>query len=78
MNAKPTTYETITEMKDSGHWDFCMATFPKAWSLDFYYRIYTLVLEHYPSKPYGYAQAIASNPLITSKLGGVFADLQQS
>ena len=71
-----TTYETIRRMKSGNEWDFCLATFPKAWTLDFYYRVYELVLQYYPSKPYGYATQLVSNSQIISKLGGVFAGIE--
>ena len=68
-----TTYETIRRMKSGNEWDFCLATFPKAWTLDFYYRVYELVLQYYPSKPYGYATQLVSNSQIISKLGGGYS-----
>ena len=64
------TYQTIKRMKTSSDWDFCLAHFQKAWTLDFYFRLYELVLTYYPERKYGYAKEMARNDLIISKLGG--------
>lgn len=72
------TYQTIKRMKTSSDWDFCLAHFQKAWTLDFYFRLYELVLTYYPERKYGYAKEMARNDLIISKLGGVFADFAKS
>ena len=70
------TYQTIKRMKTSSDWDFCLAHFQKAWTLDFYFRLYELVLTYYPERKYGYAKEMARNDLIISKLGGYSQTLQ--
>ena len=60
-------------MKTTNEWDFCLAHFDKAWTLDFYFRLYELVLRFYPDKEYGYAVKAACNPLILNELGGGYS-----
>ena len=50
-----------------------MAMFDRAWTLDFNYRLYCLVLKYEPQKGHGYATRIASNNQIIGQLGGIYS-----
>ncbi len=78
MIQNETTYETIKRMKSTNEWDFCLAHFDRAWTLDFYFRLYELVIKYYPKRKYGYATKAVANPLIINELGGVFADFEKT
>lgn len=60
-------------MKSTNEWDFCLAHFDRAWTLDFYFRLYELVIRYYPERKYGYATKAVANPLITNELGGGYS-----
>ena len=65
-----TYYEAIYELKEAGLWIDCMAMFDRAWTLDFYFRLYQLVQQYEPEHKYGYAQRIVSDSMIISQMGG--------
>ena len=65
-----TYYEAIYELKEAGLWMDCMAMFDRAWTLDFYFRLYQLVQQYEPEHKYGYAQRIVSDSMIISQMGG--------
>ena len=73
MIQNETTYETIKRMKSTNEWDFCLAHFDRAWTLDFYFRLYELVIKYYPKRKYGYATKAVANPLIINELGGGYS-----
>lgn len=56
-----TYYQFITLQQEAGLWELCMKAFPKAQTLDFFYRIYQIVLEDEPERKYGYRKRICSN-----------------
>ncbi len=65
-------YQLISELKAHQQWASCLALFDRAWTLDYYYRLYSLILKYEPQRKYGYKQRILGNPLIISQMGGVF------
>ena len=68
-----TYYQAITALINAELWEDCMAMFDRAWTLDFYYRLYRLVLKYEPQKTRGYAPRIASNNAIIGQLGGIYS-----
>ena len=68
-----TYYDAITAQINAGLWEDCMAMFDRAWTLDFYYRLYCLVLKYEPQKKRGYAPRMAANNDIIGQLGGIYA-----
>ena len=72
---KKTYYEAISAQIEAGLWHDCMAMFNRAWTLDFYYRLYTLVLRYEPGRTYGYAQRIVDNTQIISQMGGAWREI---
>ena len=68
-----TYYDAITAQINAGLWQDCMAMFNRAWTLDFYYRLYCLVLKYEPLKSHGYAARIAADNRISHLLGGVYS-----
>ena len=73
-----TYYQAILESKNAGLWADNMVMFDRAWTLDFYFRLYQLVLEYYPDKPYGYAAKMVRNPLIISQMGGGIRSIEKT
>ena len=69
---KKSAYQLISELKAQKQWASCLALFDRAWTLDYYYRLYSLILKYEPQRKYGYKQRILSNSLIISQMGGVF------
>ncbi len=66
-----TYYDYIAEQVAAGLWTKTQAVFGSyAQTLDFYFRIYNLVLKYEPQKTYGYASRIAANETIYSQIGG--------
>ena len=65
-------YQLISELKAQHLWASCLALFDRAWTLDYYFRLYSLILKYEPQRKYGYKQRILSNSLIISQMGGVF------
>lgn len=56
-----TYYQFISLQQEAGLWEHCMHAFPKGETLDFYYRIYQIVLEDEPDRKYGYCKRICYN-----------------
>ncbi|MEE1070207.1 MAG: hypothetical protein U0K81_07045 [Paludibacteraceae bacterium] len=69
MNEK-SAYQLISELKAQQQWAACLALFDRAWTLDYYYRLYSLILKYEPQRKYGYKQRILGNSLIISQMGG--------
>jgi hypothetical protein len=69
---KKSAYQLIGELKAQQQWASCLALFDRAWTLDYYYRLYSLILKYEPQRKYGYKQRILGNSLIISQMGGVF------
>ena len=69
---KKSAYQLINELKAQQQWASCLALFDRAWTLDYYYRLYSLILKYEPQRKYGYKQRILGNPLIISQMWGVF------
>jgi len=66
-----TYYDYVKEQIQNGTWIKTQAAFGRnAIALDFYFRVYQLVTEFYPGKPYGYAERFVRNELVLNKLGG--------
>ena len=53
-----------------------MTMFDRAWTLDFYYRLYCLVLKYEPLRAYGYQKRIIHNDAIISQMGGAFREIE--
>ena len=73
---KRTYYDAITAQINAGLWEDCMAMFDRAWTLDFYYRLYCLVLKYEPNRTYGYQKRIVYNDAIISQMGGAYRDIE--
>ncbi len=71
-----TYYDAITAQINAGLWEDCMAMFDRAWTLDFYYRLYSLVLKYEPKRGYGYQRRIVFNDAIISQMGGGYLDIE--
>lgn len=71
-----TYYDAITAQINAGLWEDCMAMFDRAWTLDFYYRLYTLVLRYEPKRSYGYQRRIIRNTAIISQMGGAYLEIE--
>ena len=67
-----TYYDAITAQINAGLWLDCMAMFNRAWTLDFYYRLYSLVLAYEPQRTYGYQKRIVQTTDIISQMGGAY------
>ena len=74
---KRTYYEAIKAQVDAELWSDCMAMFDRAWTLDFYYRLYCLVLKYEPRRTYGYQQRIVANRDIISQMGGAWLEIEK-
>ena len=77
-----TMYDAIKRQIALGVWDDTTCMAQRNMTLDFYYRLYSLVLEYFPNKPYGYQRKLLHlhdnhNRLIISKLGGVLDDFRK-
>ena len=73
---KRTYYEAITAQIDAGLWEDCMAMFDRAWTLDFYYRLYCLVLKYEPERAYGYQRRIIFDESIIRQMGGAWWEIE--
>lgn len=73
---KRTYYEAITAQINAGLWEDCMAMFDRAWTLDFYYRLYCLVLKYEPRRAYGYQRRIVFTESIISQMGGAYNEIE--
>lgn len=71
-----TYYDAIAAQINAGLWEDCMAMFDRAWTLDFYYRLYSLVLIYEPERNYGYQKRIVNNRAIISQMGGGYLDIE--
>lgn len=71
-----TYYDAITAQINAGLWEDCMAMFNRAWTLDFYYRLYCLVLKYEPNRTYGYQKRIVYNDAIISQMGGAYLEIE--
>ena len=71
-----TYYDAITAQINAGLWQDCMAMFDRAWTLDFYYRLYCLVLKYEPERRYGYQKRIVFNNAIISQMGGAYLNIE--
>ena len=71
-----TYYEAITAQINAGLWSDCMAMFDRAWTLDFYYRLYSLVLQYEPERSYGYQRRIVFTESIISQMGGAYNEIE--
>jgi hypothetical protein len=71
-----TYYDAITALINAGLWSDCMAMFDRAWTLDFYYRLYCLVLRYEPRRTRGYQRRIISTPSIISQMGGAYSSIE--
>ena len=69
-------YEAITDQIEAGLWEDCMAMFDRAWTLDFYYRLYCLVLKYEPERAHGYQKRIIFNERIISQMGGAWWEIE--
>ena len=72
-----TYYDAITAQINAGLWEDCMAMFDRAWTLDFYYRLYSLVLRYEPERLYGYQRRIVFNESIISQMGGFYSAIKR-
>ena len=71
-----TNYDAISKQMELGVWEDTMCLAQRNCTLDFYYRLYSLVMKYFPSKPHGYKREIlflrdSHNKLIISQMGGV-------
>ena len=73
---KRTYYEAITAQIEAGLWEDCMAMFDRAWTLDFYYRLYCLVLKYEPERAYGYQRRIIFDEIIIRQMGGAWWEIE--
>ena len=65
------TYDAITQQKSAGMWNSSLALSPgRMGTLDFYYKIYELVLKYEPQKTRGYRSRICYNEQIIKSLWG--------
>ena len=71
-----TYYEAITALINAGLWEDCMAMFDRAWTLDFYYRLFSLVLQYEPKRSYGYQRRIVFTDSIISQMGGAYNQVE--
>ena len=71
-----TYYDAITAQINAGLWEDCMAMFDRAWTLDFYYRLYCLVLKYEPNRTYGYQRRIIRDVSIIRQMGGAYRDIE--
>ena len=69
-------YDAITAQINAGLWEDCMAMFDRAWTLDFYYRLYSLVLKYEPDHTYGYQRRIIRDVTIIRQMGGAYWDIE--
>ena len=69
-------YDAITAQINAGLWEDCMAMFDRAWTLDFYYRLYCLVLKYEPRRAYGYQRRIVFTESIISQMGGAYNEIE--
>lgn len=53
-----TIHEFIIRQKEAGLWEHCQAVFPKALTLDKYYRIYEIVYFLEPEREHGYKKRL--------------------
>ena len=66
-----TLYNFVKQQVDNGTWLKTQAVFGKnAATLDLYFRIYSLVLQYYPERGYGYAVKFVNNEHIMRIIGG--------
>lgn len=77
MNEK-SAYQLIGELKAQQQWASCLALFDRAWTLDYYYRLYSLILKYEPQRKYGYKQRILGNSLIISQMGGGYSSIDEN
>ena len=73
-----TYYDAITAQIKAGLWEDCMAMFDRAWTLDFYYRLYCLVRKYEPERTYGYKQRLLSNQQLLKQLGPHFRTVDEN
>jgi len=71
-----TYYDAISAQIQAGLWQDCMAMFDRAWTLDFYYRLYSLVLKYEPDRTYGYQRRIIRDKSVISQMGGAYRDIE--
>ena len=76
-----TMYDAISKQIELGVWDDTTCMAQRNMTLDFYYRLYSLVREHFPDKPSGYQRKLmhlrVHNQLIISQMGGGIGQSQK-
>lgn len=66
-----TNYDYVNNQVKAGLWEQTQFMFGRnATALDFYYRIYKLVLQYYPERKKGYAVQFVENEKIMRLIGG--------
>ena len=75
-------FDAISKQIELGVWEDTTCMAQRNMTLDFYYRLYSLVMVHYPDKPYGYQRKLmhlrdAQNRLIISTMGGGIGQSQK-
>ena len=76
-----TNYDAISKQIELGVWEDTMCLAQRNCTLDFYYRLYNLILKYTPDRRYGYKNVILngyipnSKTLIISQMGGGIAQL---
>ena len=63
-------YEHITRLKEAGFWRAELGLYHRANTLDFQYRLYTLMQQLEPEHTYGYLFRLLNNRQIINLLGG--------
>ena len=66
-----TNYDYVNNQVNAGLWEQTQFMFGRnATALDFYYRIYKLVLKYYPDRKKGYAVQFVHNEDAMRSIGG--------
>lgn len=66
-----TNYDYVNNQVKAGLWEQTQFMFGRnATALDFYYRIYKLVIQYYPERKKGYAVQFVENEEIMRIIGG--------
>jgi|GEM_PF-5276845 len=71
-------YNAITAQMNAGLWTDCLVMFDRAWTLDFYYRLYSLVQHYEPHRRYGYKQRILNNDTIIRQMGPSYNTIDEN
>ena len=57
-----TVYDLLTEFKSAHLWKGALIVFPRAETLEKYFRVYSMVLSLEPERKYGYRKRILNHP----------------